>query len=211
MRPLCVRIHSRQTASCALGVCRCISGLVITDATDKLIRLALAEDIGTGDRTTLATITEGTLCSASVVAKEPLVMAGGAFFARAFFHVDEAVVVQQQVADGQAVEPGTVVLRIEGAARSVLTAERTALNILQRLAGVATLTRRFVDAVEGTHAKITDTRKTTPGMRAMQKHAVVAGGGLEPSLRPRQRHPHQGQPHHSVRLHPRRRRPGPGW
>lgn len=150
---------------------------MITDATDQLIRLALAEDIGTGDRTTLATISEGTACRAHVVAKESLVMAGGAFFARVFFHVDETVSVTRLVSDGEAVESGTAVLRIEGDARSVLTAERTALNILQRLAGVATLTRRFVEAVAGTGARVTDTRKTTPGMRAMQKHAVVAGGG----------------------------------
>jgi len=150
---------------------------VITDATDQLIRLALAEDVGTGDRTTLATIPPGAVCRAQVMAKEPLVLAGGAFFARVFFHVNAQVVVTQLASDGEAVASGAAVIRVEGDARSVLTGERTALNILQRLTGVATLTRRFVDAVAGTGARVTDTRKTTPGMRAMQKAAVVAGGG----------------------------------
>jgi len=150
---------------------------VITEATDQLIRLALAEDVGTGDRTTLATIPEQTLCAARIVAKEDLVLAGGAYAARVFHHVDPRVRVTQVIDDGAAVTSGTDVLLIEGAARSVLTAERTALNILQRLSGVATLTRRFVDAIAGSDARITDTRKTTPGMRAMQKHAVLAGGG----------------------------------
>ena len=150
---------------------------MITDATDQLIRLALAEDIGTGDRTTLATIAEDTPCAASVVAKEALVLAGGPFFARVFSHVDPTVRVTQLVDEGATVPSGEVVLRVEGPARSVLSAERTALNILQRLTGVATLTKRYVEAVQGTDARVTDTRKTTPGMRAMQKHAVAVAGG----------------------------------
>jgi nicotinate-nucleotide pyrophosphorylase (carboxylating) len=150
---------------------------VITDATDQLIRLALAEDVGTGDRTTLATIAAGTQCAARVVAKEPLVLAGCAYAMRVFAHVDPTVRVTQLAQDGDALASGVDVLTIEGEARSVLTAERTALNILQRLTGVATLTRRFVEAIAGSGARITDTRKTTPGMRAMQKHAVLAGGG----------------------------------
>ncbi|MGB0588347.1 MAG: carboxylating nicotinate-nucleotide diphosphorylase [Myxococcota bacterium] len=150
---------------------------VITDATDQLIRLALAEDVGTGDRTTLATIAAGTQCAARVVAKEPLVLAGCAYAIRVFQHVDPTVRVTQLAQDGDAIASGVDVLTIEGEARSVLTAERTALNILQRLTGVATLTRRFVEAIAGSGARITDTRKTTPGMRAMQKHAVLAGGG----------------------------------
>jgi nicotinate-nucleotide pyrophosphorylase (carboxylating) len=150
---------------------------VITDATEQLLRLALAEDVGTGDRTTLTTVEPGTTCRAYVVAKEPLVMAGGAFFARVFLLVDPAVRVTQLVADGDSAARGAHVLRIDGDAHSVLTAERTALNVLQRLTGVATMTRRFADAIAGTEARITDTRKTTPGMRAMQKQAVLAGGG----------------------------------
>ncbi|MDP6946879.1 MAG: carboxylating nicotinate-nucleotide diphosphorylase, partial [Myxococcota bacterium] len=94
-----------------------------------------------------------------------------------FHHVDPRVVVTQLVSDGQQVTRGSVVFQIAGDARAVLTGERVALNILQRLCGVATLTRRFVTAIESTDARITDTRKTTPGMRAMQKHAVRMGGG----------------------------------
>ena len=149
---------------------------MITEATDQLIRLALAEDIGTGDRTTLATIAPGTQARAQVVAKAPLVVAGGDYFARVFALIDPSVVVTQEVADGERADPGRVVLDLQGDAHSLLTGERTALNILQRLTGVATLTRRFVDAVGETGARITDTRKTTPGMRAMQKAAVLAGG-----------------------------------
>ena len=150
---------------------------MITEATDQLIRLALAEDIGTGDRTTLATIPEEATCRAQIVAKGALVVAGTAFVTRVFNHVDQALSVTPLVQDGQRVIAGDVVMRIEGSARSVLSAERTALNIFQRMSGVATLTRRFVDAAAHTSARITDTRKTTPGMRTMQKDAVVAGGG----------------------------------
>jgi nicotinate-nucleotide pyrophosphorylase (carboxylating) len=171
---LCVR---RATVSCTFNPEQCISTIVITDATDQLIRLALAEDVGTGDRTTLATIPAETRCSARVVAKEPLVLAGCIYAIRVFQHVDPTVQVTQLAQDGDVIAPGVDVLAIEGAARSVLTAERTALNILQRLTGVATLTRRFVEAIAGSDARITDTRKTTPGMRAMQKQAVLAGGG----------------------------------
>ncbi|MCB9728927.1 MAG: carboxylating nicotinate-nucleotide diphosphorylase [Deltaproteobacteria bacterium] len=148
-----------------------------TEATDALIRLALAEDIGTGDRTTLATIPADARAQAVVVAKAPLVVAGGVWFARSFALCGGDVAVQTLVADGQAAEPGTVVLRLSGGARELLMGERTALNILQRLSGIATLTRRYVDAVAGTGARICDTRKTGPGMRTMEKHAVRMGGG----------------------------------
>ncbi len=104
-------------------------------------------------------------------------VAGSAYVARVFVQVDPTVRVTCHVTDGVAVEAGVTVFTIEGDAHSVLAAERTALNILQRLTGVASLTRRFVKAIEGTAARITDTRKTTPGMRAMQKAAVAAGGG----------------------------------
>ena len=149
---------------------------VITDATDQLIRLALSEDIGTGDRTTLATIPVDARCGATIVAKEALVLAGVHYAARVFAHVDPELRVSFLAEDGASLALGQDVMRIEGAARSVLSAERTALNILQRLSGVATLTRRFADAVAHTAARVTDTRKTTPGMRAMQKHAVMCGG-----------------------------------
>ncbi len=150
---------------------------VISEHVDALIRLALAEDIGTGDRTTLATVAADTPCRAVVVAKEALVFAGGPFFRRVFELLDPSVSVVQDVADGVAVDVGAVVLRLEGDAHSVLAGERTALNILQRSSGIATLTQRYVAAVQGTGARVADTRKTAPGMRQMDKHAVAAGGG----------------------------------
>ncbi|TNF28049.1 MAG: carboxylating nicotinate-nucleotide diphosphorylase [Deltaproteobacteria bacterium] len=144
---------------------------------DRLIDLALEEDVGTGDRTTLATIPAESTGVGRVLVKERLVLAGMPFFARVFARVDPAVTVTVHVPDGTLVEPGIVVAEVHGATRSLLVGERTALNILQRLSGVATLTRRFVDAVAGTGAKVCDTRKTTPGMRVMQKYAVAMGGG----------------------------------
>ena len=150
---------------------------MITLATQRLIDLALEEDLGTGDQTTLATVAAEARCSASVVAKDTLVLAGGPFFKAVFHRVDPSVEVVQLEDEGARLTGGAVAFRLNGLARSVLSAERTALNILQRLSGTATLTRQFVDAIEGTSAKVIDTRKTTPGMRAMQKHAVRVGGG----------------------------------
>lgn len=144
---------------------------------DRLIALALEEDVGTGDRTTLATIADDAEVVGRVLAKEDLVLAGLPYFARVFAHVDPRVTVEAIAAEGARVSAGAVVARVRGSARALLVGERTALNLLQRLSGTATLTRRFVDAIAGTGARITDTRKTTPGMRVMQKHAVVAGGG----------------------------------
>ena len=148
-----------------------------TSRADDLIRLALAEDIGTGDRTTLATIGPGARARASVVAKERLILAGVAAFERVFRLLDGRVAVARLAADGDEIEPGARVLSLEGPTRALLVGERTALNILQRLCGTATLTRRFVEAVAGTPARIVDTRKTAPGMRVLQKEAVAAGGG----------------------------------
>ena len=150
---------------------------MISEHVDALIRLALAEDIGSGDRTTLATVPPDTPCRAVVVAKEALVFAGGPFFLRVFELLDPGVAVAQTVEEGASVQPGAVVLRLEGDAHSVLAGERAALNILQRSSGIATLTRAYVEAIAGTGARITDTRKTAPGMRQMDKHAVAAGGG----------------------------------
>ena len=144
---------------------------------DRLIQLALEEDVGTGDRTSLATIGPELSSDAFVVAKQDLVLAGIAWFARVFELVDPTIRVQALHSDGDTIPSRTQIARVSGPARGVLTAERTALNILQRLCGSATLTRRFVNAIAGTNAKITDTRKTTPGMRVMQKHAVRMGGG----------------------------------
>ncbi len=147
------------------------------DALDALIDLALAEDVGSGDWTTRWTVPEGRSGPALITAKQPLVISGMEAALRVFSRVDPEIQLRPQVAEGEAAEPGQVVLDLEGPLAGILTAERTALNLLGRLSGIATLTRAFVQAVEGTGAKVIDTRKTTPGMRLMEKAAVRAGGG----------------------------------
>ena len=141
------------------------------------IALALAEDIGPGDATVEFFIDSAQTASARIFAKERAVVAGAGTAAETFTRVDPSLAVAVERADGTAVEPGDTILTIQGRAGSILTGERVALNFLQRLSGVATLTRRYVEAVAGTKAKILDTRKTTPGLRALEKAAVVAGGG----------------------------------
>ncbi|HEV2150030.1 MAG TPA: carboxylating nicotinate-nucleotide diphosphorylase [Longimicrobiaceae bacterium] len=151
--------------------------MTLPEEVRALLELALAEDVGTGDRTTLWTFPAGTRGEAAIVAKAPGVIAGMDVCVAVFHAVDPALQVEPAVGDGAAVEPGDVVLRARGSAASLLTAERTALNFLQQLSGVATETRRYVRAVEGTGARVIDTRKTTPGMRRLEKDAVRAGGG----------------------------------
>jgi nicotinate-nucleotide pyrophosphorylase (carboxylating) len=147
-------------------------------ALDALVRLALREDLGEeGDVTSRWTVPEGRRVRAAVVAKEALVVAGTECVDAVAAAVDPALEVAVEAPDGRRVEAGQTVVRITGPARSLLAAERTALNFLARLSGVATLTRRFVDAVAGTGARVVDTRKTTPGWRALEKAAVRAGGG----------------------------------
>jgi nicotinate-nucleotide pyrophosphorylase (carboxylating) len=143
----------------------------------NLIQAALAEDVGPGDFTSLWTVPEDRRAVARIVAKAPGVIAGAEVAVEVFRRVDPSLSVHVEAADGTAVEPGDLVMRIEGSARSILTAERTALNFLQQLSGVATMARRYVREVEGTGARVIDTRKTTPGMRLLEKAAVVAGGG----------------------------------
>ncbi len=142
------------------------------------IALALAEDIGAGDATVEFFIDPAQTASTRIFAKERAVVAGANVSAETFARVDSSLTVHIERPDGTAVEPGDTVLTIQGRAGSILTGERVSLNFLQRLSGVATLTRRYVDAVAGTKAKILDTRKTTPGLRAFEKAAVVAGGGV---------------------------------
>lgn len=142
-----------------------------------LVALALQEDIGVADWTTLWTVPEERRARAVVVAKAPMVLAGGEAAAEAFRGVDPGLRVLSVRPDGTACLSGDVVMEVEGAARSILSGERTALNFLGRLSGVATLTRRFVEAVAGTGARVVDTRKTTPGWRHLEKAAVRAGGG----------------------------------
>jgi len=136
-----------------------------------------ADALINGDQTTLATIPEDLESRARLLAKDVLVVAGLPFFARTFQLLDPRIEVTMFVEDGTLVPRGTVVAEVAGPTRSVLVGERTALNIVQRLCGVATITRRYVEAVAGTGARIADTRKTSPGMRFMQKYAVRCGGG----------------------------------
>jgi nicotinate-nucleotide pyrophosphorylase (carboxylating) len=133
----------------------------------------LAEDVGTGDVTTLALFDERTTCKAVVLAKEPGVVCG--LEAATAVYAELGVAFDPLVEEGTPVEGGSIA-DVEGLARGVLTGERLALNLIGRLSGIATLTRRYVDAVEGTGATILDTRKTTPGLRALEKHAVATGG-----------------------------------
>jgi nicotinate-nucleotide pyrophosphorylase (carboxylating) len=147
------------------------------EAVLTLIRMALAEDVASGDRTTRWTVPDAARGRARIVAKAPLVVAGMRACRQVFTMVDPELSVTVEVGDGESAAPGDVVLRVEGALASILTAERTALNVLQRLSGVATLTRAFADAVQGTGTRVVDTRKTTPGWRLLEKEAVRAGGG----------------------------------
>lgn len=142
-----------------------------------LIDAALDEDVGPGDFTTLWTVPGERVAHARIVAKAPGVIAGAGVAEAVFRRVDPALDVVVDAPDGTAVEPGDGVMTVRGSARSILTGERTALNFLQRLSGVATVTRRYVRALEGTRAQVIDTRKTTPGMRWLEKAAVLAGGG----------------------------------
>lgn len=146
---------------------------------EPIIRAALLEDIGrAGDVTAEACIPADALLTAQFRARKPGVVAGVACVRLAVQIMDPAARIDIRLNDGDALTPGTVIAEIEGNARALLTAERTALNLLGRLSGVATLTRAYVEAVAGTGARIADTRKTTPGLRALEKHAVACGGGL---------------------------------
>ena len=142
------------------------------------IAAALKEDIGKGDITTEFFVPDTLQARGRIVVHEPAVIAGTKAAAEIFRKVDPATDVQIVHADSDAVVAGDVVIEVRGLARSILKAERVALNFLQRLCGIATLTRQFVDAVGNHPAKILDTRKTTPGLRVLEKAAVVAGGGV---------------------------------
>ena len=145
---------------------------------DAIVALALAEDIGDGDITSEATIPPDRRCTAVILAKAPGVVAGVDVVQAVFRAVDPDIHVEILVADGTRITPPFDLITIEGPARSVLAGERTALNMLGRMCGVATATRAFVDAIAGTGARILDTRKTMPGMRALDKYAVACGGGV---------------------------------
>lgn len=153
-------------------------GMILSD--DEIrerVRMALAEDIGSGDVTTLATVPAGLESTAAMIAREPMVLAGAALAAAAFCELSPKVTIHGLLPDGTRVAAGARLMRVQGPARALLTAERVALNFVQRLSGVATLTDRYVQAVRGTRARILDTRKTTPGLRKLEKYAVACGGG----------------------------------
>lgn len=141
------------------------------------IDVALREDIGDGDLTTDAFVSKNARSTARIVARERAILAGTTTAAEVFRRVDSALQIRVIGEDGSEVNAGDNVIEIAGLTRSILKAERVALNFLQRLSGIATMTRRFVDAAASEHTKILDTRKTTPGLRALEKAAVVAGGG----------------------------------
>lgn len=143
----------------------------------QAVQNALAEDIGSGDVTTLATVPDTVMARAALRAREPLVVAGLAFAEAVFTELASGVKVERFARDGQSLKADDILLRVSGPARAILTAERVALNFVQRLSGIATFTAQFVEAVKGTPARILDTRKTTPGWRRFEKYAVVCGGG----------------------------------
>jgi nicotinate-nucleotide pyrophosphorylase (carboxylating) len=154
----------------------------MNDHSDTLIDLALAEDIGEGDVTALYFTPKDRLACAFVAVRQEGVVSGVEIAARVFSKVDPELAVEILIADGSRVGAGALLIRVKGSARSILTAERTALNFLQRLSGVASLTAQYVDQVKATRTRILDTRKTTPGYRILEKIAVLNGGGTNHRL-----------------------------
>ena len=148
----------------------------------NVVALALSEDIGSGDLTCAYFVDASRSGKARIFAKQPCVLAGTDAAARAFALVDATLAVRSLHKDGDALATGDTALEISGPVRSILAAERTALNFIQQLSGIATLTHAFVDAVKPHRARILDTRKTTPGLRALEKSAVLAGGGTNHRL-----------------------------
>jgi nicotinate-nucleotide pyrophosphorylase (carboxylating) len=143
----------------------------------NLVQAAIEEDIGRGDVTTDATIAEHAVSRAQVITKQGVVLAGMEVFTEVYAVLDRSVQVSAHYNDGDFLSSGTIIADLEGRARSLLTGERVALNFLQRLSGIATLTRRYVEAVRGYNVEIVDTRKTTAGWRVLEKYAVRVGGG----------------------------------
>jgi nicotinate-nucleotide pyrophosphorylase (carboxylating) len=145
---------------------------------ERVVTTALAEDMGSGDVTTEALVPAAARCRAHVVLEEPGVVCGGPLAAAVFRRLEPSIAVEQVVAEGRAIRRGpSVLLELEGPARAILTGERVALNLVGRLCGIASLTRRYVELVAATGAAILDTRKTTPGLRALERYAVRCGGG----------------------------------
>lgn len=144
----------------------------------EIVKWSLAEDIGTEDATTNSTIPEKASARAIILCKEDGILAGIPVANETFRQVDHNSQITFDYSDGDRIKKGKRIAELSGSARGILTAERTALNFLQRLSGIATITAQFRDAVKGTKAKITDTRKTTPGLRVLEKYAVRCGGGI---------------------------------
>ncbi len=145
---------------------------------DRLIDLAFAEDIGDGDHTTLSCIPEDAMGKSKLLIKEPGVLAGVEIAKEIFHRFDPTMQVEVMMEDGSEVKPGDVAMVVTGKVRSLLQTERLMLNVMQRMSGIATMTRRYVKQLEGTHTRVLDTRKTTPGMRMLEKEAVKIGGGV---------------------------------
>ncbi len=144
---------------------------------DKILKLALKEDIGTGDITTLSTVPKEKEISGKFIAKQEGIVCGIFVVQRIFQIIDKNIVVDIKIEDGQKVKVGDIIAQIKGNARGILTGERTALNFLQRLSGIATKTSIYADLLKDTKTVVSDTRKTTPGLRVLEKYAVKTGGG----------------------------------
>ncbi len=151
-------------------------------AVDRLIDTWLLEDIGYCDLTAQTMIDAGDVGAFVMNAREPLIVAGIEVAARIFARYDPSLQIDVRVRDGERIGRGGILLAVRGSARSILTAERTALNIVQRMSGIANETARYVEAIQGTKARLLDSRKTTPGLRMLEKHAVSCGGGLNHRL-----------------------------
>ena len=145
---------------------------------EKLIELSFAEDIGDGDHTTLSSIPEDAMGENILIIKEDGVLAGIEMAKRIFAHFDKDLCVEVLMEDGTEVKKGDIAMRVSGKVRSLLQTERLMLNVMQRMSGIATMTRKYVKQLEGTNTRVLDTRKTTPGMRIMEKEAVKIGGGV---------------------------------
>ena len=145
---------------------------------DDLLNLAFAEDVGDGDHTTLSTIPSDAIGKQILLIKEEGIIAGVDIAKKVLNKVDPELKIEVFIEDGSRVKPGDIAFIVEGRVQSLLVAERTMLNIMQRMSGIATTTRRYQDELEGLHTKVLDTRKTTPGMRMLEKEAVAIGGGI---------------------------------
>ncbi|MGH9360055.1 MAG: carboxylating nicotinate-nucleotide diphosphorylase [Terriglobia bacterium] len=168
----------------------------VATAHRELLRRFLAEDVGSGDLTTQATVPRNLRGSGHFIAKAPIVLAGLDLALEVFRLLDENLIAEVKFAEGSSLRPGDEPAFIRANAQALLSAERVALNLLQRMTGIATLARQYVDAVRGTAARIVDTRKTTPGLRALEKYAVTVGGahnhrcGLDDAILIKENHIH---------------------